>query len=719
MGRNETQEHMVDSSRTKSGTTSISLLSSIDVVFDDEALDRPEPRESNLPTVVASRSRRFVSNDTTADFLSVLSSEDILSARPNAGADPLIGRIIADRYRLLGVLGRGGMGSVYRVEHVRIGKLLAMKLLRGDLSQNPEAIQRFKREALTVSKLESPNTVQVFDFGVSDGLTYLVMELVGGDNLARVARAEGPMPFSRLGPLLVHVCNSLAEAHEKGIVHRDIKPENIMLVEGGVDVAPVAKVLDFGLAKLRESEGLAEVTHKGMILGTPSYMAPEQIRGETVDRRTDIYALGAMMYRLLTGEPPFSAATPLGILTKHLSEKPIAPIDRAPELGIPLGVSRLVMRAIRKDPNDRFQTIEELRARLLEELRAAGTESIDKLLDPKRLAPAKAKNATRDDVDAYERKLRRQRYQAIATVSAVGFGLAILTGTLAFRHTPGFDGAEHEPNNQTSEATALPFGEEIRAALGRRLDATHGDRDFFRVDVPESSRGLVGLHVTASASMPLCTLLYRQGLESPLGQYCVGRPGRDLLIPALQLEPGRYFLAVSEDLDTYGGAPTYVHESISDDYRVSLTAAAPAPDTEIEPNDEIATATQIGLGRRATGVLGWARDEDVFCVPQGLSAPIHWTVHAGFREHGVLEATPLLGRGPAIEERTPTRVHAEPTGHPSSSDVLSPWVSPPISGPTDRCLRVRLATDTWSADRAAPVPSGGQEPYWVEAEQAR
>ena len=145
-------------------------------------------------------------------------------------ADPLVGMVLADRYRILGPIGRGGMGIVYKVEHTRIGKLLAMKLLAGELSRNPDVVRRFKREALTVSRLQSPNTVQVFDFGAEGGLTYLVMELVTGDDLGRVLRAEGPMPFSRLGKIVIQVCSSLAEAHQKGIVHRDIKPENLMLV---------------------------------------------------------------------------------------------------------------------------------------------------------------------------------------------------------------------------------------------------------------------------------------------------------------------------------------------------------------------------------------------------------------------------------------------------------------------------------------------------------
>src|SRR5262249_33742792 len=155
---------------------------------------------------------------------------------------------------------------------------------------------RFKQEALTVSKLSSPNTVQVFDFGVSEGLTYLVMELVAGEELGRTLRTLGPVAFSRLRRIISQVCSSLRGSAQKGITHRDIKPENIMLVRAR-DGSEIAKVLDFGLAKLREGAELNDVTSQGAIVGTPYYMSPEQVRGDPVDARSDIYALGALMYR--------------------------------------------------------------------------------------------------------------------------------------------------------------------------------------------------------------------------------------------------------------------------------------------------------------------------------------------------------------------------------------------------------------------------------------
>src|SRR5690606_22997896 len=250
---------------------------------------------------------------------------------------------------------------------IRIGKLLAMKLLAGELSTNKEIVRRFKLEALTVSKLSCPHTVQVFDYGVWSHLTYLVMELVEGHDLSRALRRTGPLPFVVLGRLMVHVCASLAEAHDKGITHRDIKPENIMIVTDprGVEAA---KVLDFGLAKLRENAELNEVTLQGAVVGTPYFMSPEQVYGEEVDGRTDIYSLGAVMFKALTGTYPFQAKSPMAMFTKHLTAAPPSAVERAPDLAIPRGVSDAIQKCMAKEPGERFQAIEEVRDMLLDEL---------------------------------------------------------------------------------------------------------------------------------------------------------------------------------------------------------------------------------------------------------------------------------------------------------------------------------------------------------------
>lgn len=655
--------------------------------------------------------------------------------------DPLIGVVVAERYKIVEALGRGGMGAVYKVEHVRIGKLLAMKLLTGELSRNPEVVRRFKLEALTVSKLSSPNTVQVFDFGASEGLTYLVMELVSGEDLGRTLRSQGPMPWSRAGRIMVQVCSSLAEAHQKGIVHRDIKPENVMLVRGR-DGSDIAKVLDFGLAKLRDSEGLNELTTQGAIVGTPYFMAPEQIKGEAVDARTDVYALGAMMYRAITGHYPFNGTTPMAVFTKHLTELPTAPIDRAPDLEIPMGINRLVLKALSKAAEARFQKVEELQARLIEELKSVGASSVDDLLDAAQLrhlarisagsaapvanggiALALTEIATRDEVLAYERKLRRQRYGAVISLAAtlvVGAAVGAKLLQLNLARAREFKGVEVEPNDTAKEATPVPLGRSVTGQLGRRLDPTHGDRDFFALDIPASpavgGSALIQLRVSALPNVPMCTMIYKQGFSTALGQYCVGRPGRDLVIPALRLEPGRYLITELQDLDPYGGAPPFIHENVSDSYTLLAAAVEPEPGHEIEPNDQVASAEKLAPGASMTGVIAWAHDEDVLCVSEQIPGKIRWKVRDGLRDTGVLQVTPLRGG----EEGAPVRIHRGGGGKPSAVDVISPWISAPIAKEADvsRCIRVAIEKDPWSSDRTSVVPSGGSEAYVVEVEAA-
>jgi len=643
-------------------------------------------------------------------------------------ADPLIGVVVAERYRILELLGRGGMGIVYKVEHIRIGKLLAMKLLTGELSQSAEVVRRFKLEALTASKLSSPNTVQVFDFGVSDGLSYLVMELLGGDDLSRILRAEGAMPFKRLGPIVVQICNSLAEAHENGIVHRDVKPENVILLRTR-EGADIAKVLDFGLAKIRESSELNDTTSHGAIVGTPYYMAPEQVRGDPVDPRTDVYALGALMYRAITGSVPFNGMTPMAVLTKHLVEAPVPPVERAPDLGIAMGVSAVVMRALAKSPADRFQRIEELREALIEQIRAEGSAP-DELFDVSALRskvaslapPALAATtvqpieiATRDEVEAYERTLRRRRWGAYLASFAVLVAGGVLLSRALVQRPRVFEGVEVEPNDAAPEATLVPWGRAVEGVLGKRIDANTADRDFYAIEVPPEPSGAdpaLSLTTTAIPNFAMCTFLYRQGLATQLAQYCVGRTGRALAIPALKLPAGRYLVQITQDRDSYGGPLVPVHENVSDPYRFELQRVTPERDVEVEPNDQLISANVIEPGARLKAALAWARDEDVFCAAK-TAYPVRFVVSDVQRDAGaVVEVTPRERGG----DGAPVRIHVG-KGKVSASDVMTPWRGTTIAAASeDRCVRVRMTSDPWMSG-AAPTPPGSSERYAVSVER--
>jgi eukaryotic-like serine/threonine-protein kinase len=645
--------------------------------------------------------------------------------------DPLIGLVVAERYRIIERIGRGGMGVVYRVAHTRIGKLLAMKLLTGELSANKEVVRRFKLEALTVSKLSSAHTVQVFDYGVWNHLTYLVMELVEGDDLARLLRKLGPMPYGRVGKLLVQVCDSLAEAHQKGIVHRDIKPENIMIITDKRR-QEVAKVLDFGLAKLREGAELNEMTLQGSVVGTPYFMSPEQVHGDEVDGRADIYSLGAVMFRALTGTYPFDAKTPMAMFTKHLTEEPPSAAERAPDLEIPIGVSDAIQRCMAKERDERFQTVEELRAVLMQELLALPLSSDDRVSlgdssDHSRSGGkaaraavratvsvsspevTKTQIATRQELESYERKLRRARYGAWALVALVLAGTA---ATLGYGWYEGRErlaaGREREPNDHASTANPIRLGNKVAGLIGRRLDPSAGDRDFYTFDVPPESP-MVAVSVSGLRNMPLCAVLYRESLEQPIGQYCTGWPAQDLSIPRLRVDPGRHYIAVTQDLNPQDGSTPRVIENVSDDYQLLVEEIGASAGDEVEPNDGLESAQIIAAGAELAGAVGWVDDEDVVCIEAGHKGALAWEVNDDARKQPgtVLEVTPLVDGRPAPM----MRVHpqgARPFGRPRlDADVSSPWTSPSYEA-GQRCLRLRLTSDPWADTVAQPHPDGSR-----------
>ncbi|MFO0549497.1 MAG: serine/threonine-protein kinase [Polyangiaceae bacterium] len=290
------------------------------------------------------------------------------AAPPPASANSLVGKLIGGKYKVIEPLGRGGMGVVYRVEQRELAKPLAMKVLSADHARSPSRVRRFRREALMAARLTCTNTVQVVDFGVSDDLMYLVMELVDGQTVKEIVRRHGPLSRERLLRMGIQVCASLAEAHEKGIVHRDIKPDNVMLLRTS-DGADVVKVLDFGLAKLRDRCGPLDVTSGSLLMGTPHYMSPEQIRSEDADERSDVYGVGALLYFAATGRPPFDGA-PMDVLQKHLVETPIPPAVREPRADVSPSLSAIILRALEKEPEQRFAHIVELLEALKRELRA-------------------------------------------------------------------------------------------------------------------------------------------------------------------------------------------------------------------------------------------------------------------------------------------------------------------------------------------------------------
>ena len=272
----------------------------------------------------------------------------------------LIGRTIDQRYRVEALLGEGGMGLVYRVRHTRLNKPLAIKVLRRENTGDPEVLARFRREAESASAIGNQHIVDVNDFGtLEDGSTYFVMECLEGMDLIEAMDLAKRMDEQRVLHIATQICKALSAAHEEGIIHRDLKPENVFLTRRN-DVDDFVKVLDFGIAKV--ANGPKRLTRDGEVLGTPHYMSPEQCEGENVDHRTDIYALGVLLYEMLTGHVPHDADTMMGILTKHMYEDPIPPQIRVPQVSSE--VEHVIMRCLDKKPEQRYQTMRELDADL-------------------------------------------------------------------------------------------------------------------------------------------------------------------------------------------------------------------------------------------------------------------------------------------------------------------------------------------------------------------
>ncbi len=276
-------------------------------------------------------------------------------------AEPdLIGNEIDGRYRVIELIGEGGMGKVYLAEHVEIGKRVALKVLHPSYSRMPDLVERFRREARAASKIGHPNIVDVTDSGTTgDGSVYFVMEFLEGVELGSIIEREGAIDVARGLKIAGQICRALAAAHAQGIVHRDLKPENVFLITRGGE-ADVVKVLDFGIAKTTEAEAARErrLTSPGMAMGTPEYMSPEQAAGRPADARCDVYALGAIMYEMVTGIPPYSGDNFMEILTKKATQDPPPPVQVRKDL--PLPVSDLVMAAMARNPEDRPQTMETL-----------------------------------------------------------------------------------------------------------------------------------------------------------------------------------------------------------------------------------------------------------------------------------------------------------------------------------------------------------------------
>lgn len=279
----------------------------------------------------------------------------------------MIGKLFGNRYEIISKIGAGGMANVYKARCTILNRVVTVKILRSELAEDKDFVRRFQNEAQAVALLSHPNIVSIYDVGEENGLPYLVMEYVEGDNLKEIIRSKGALPPSEVVNIGIQVCAALSHAHGKGIIHRDIKPHNILVAPGGQ-----IKVTDFGLARFL-SVPSATMTQSGTVMGSVHYFSPEQARGEEADAQSDIYSLGTVLYEAACGHVPFEGDSPVSIALKHLQEEP--PGLRIENESIPEELEQIIMKAMAKDPKLRFASAEEMR-------RALSKDSTDELALP-------------------------------------------------------------------------------------------------------------------------------------------------------------------------------------------------------------------------------------------------------------------------------------------------------------------------------------------------
>jgi len=292
----------------------------------------------------------------------------------------MLGRVIAEKYKVTERIGTGAMGSIYKAEHQDLSKVFAIKVLHRHLLKDEGQVKRFHREAMAASRLSHPNCISVQDFGqTEDGYFYIAMEYLPGQDLCKIIYDDGKLAPERAVHIAVQVLDALEEAHGNGIIHRDLKPENIMVQKLRSDPEYV-KVLDFGIAKIRDCEPGEDSVFKtatGMVFGTPEYMSPEQIQGQELDGRSDLYSLGIVLYQMLTGDVPFSGESIVEVATKHMSEAPVPPDMLCPDL--PAALSQAVLKLLAKKRDNRPATAAEAKTLLLDATRDAFTRTTSKV----------------------------------------------------------------------------------------------------------------------------------------------------------------------------------------------------------------------------------------------------------------------------------------------------------------------------------------------------
>jgi serine/threonine protein kinase len=528
---------------------------------------------------------------------------------------------IDGRYKVLEKLGQGGMGSVFKVEHVRMGKMAALKLLQPDAAVDKGLKARFLQEARVVAKLSHPNTVQVFDTGeLPDGSLYITMEFVPGKDLAWHLKAHGALSELRAVSIGIQILNSLQEAHELGVVHRDIKPANVMLMRLKKGAEERVKLVDFGIAKLQEGEGRSSIT--GDFVGTPAYMSPEQVRGEEVDARSDLYSLGALLFELVSGRPLFEGKNPMHTARQHLDTPAPHVLEVAPEVAVSEAFENVIQKALAKEPQRRFQSAEQMKNALLEVRKHFGAFGSDE-------APSRERESalmlSREDFDQFENRLRLWR---ILTPLLWLSGLLIV-GALGFhfynerRSDASLPrGVEDEPNDTVRQATR--FQDSIQGSIGSSSSNT-ADRDLFFTDVEAGSYRL-NLTAVEDLNLTVEVLQFQPGSEREKLSRVVflddHGDGKSEHLEALFLSQGPVYFRLQE-LAFCTAPERKSREKALVSYTLSLEKMQ-GPDFEHEPNDTPAQATLLTSSQAAEGFASQTMESTQELSELRPSEPFSW-----------------------------------------------------------------------------------------------
>jgi serine/threonine-protein kinase len=379
-------------------------------------------------------------------------------------SDPYLGKTLADRYEVIAYLGRGSMGTVYSCRHRVLDKRFAIKIIRQDLARDAEAVSRFVTEAKAASGIGSKHIVEVFDFGeLPDGAAYIVMEQLEGQTLYQLIADTPRLSISRALGIAIQIADALGAAHAAGVVHRDLKPDNVFLVRGE-DEPDFVKILDFGIAKVLRSG--SKLTQAGSVMGTPAYMSPEQAMGTATDLRTDIYALGIMLYEMAAGQVPFDAESPLAVLSMQVSDAPPRLSRRLPEDRLlPRGYEAVVEKCLVKEVEGRFQTMLEVKA-ALEKIAEGGVPALALTQSPPRTRrrPISVTPIFSSIPPDFRSRGRKKWW----LLPAIGLPALAAAGFFAFRPEP----PEIKAPVASVSPVALPPPEQERAPVVQAVGAT-------------------------------------------------------------------------------------------------------------------------------------------------------------------------------------------------------------------------------------------------------